>query len=320
MSCIITADVVCDSVSPDNVRLTTMAITYPRVIHSEFMTHRMFSRNAASSRAIPISRMIQMVEENPYVPFRWGLNGKGMQDHGEMSELGKRRAEKLWRDACDSAVWHAKKYVECNEVPHKQIVNRLLEPYMHMTTLVTSTYWDNWFWLRNHDAADPVIQRLAHEMLETYNESVPDQRDYGEYHMPYIRVEDIDNAAEWNLTKMRAGEEINDLDYLEARVTATVLKMSAARCARVSYLNHDKLIPSIGEEMAVFDKLMASDRLHASPTEHQATPDHFITRVVDGVAGEYWATPQEHGNLVGWKQYRKGFMGETKDQSLRTFI
>lgn len=300
----VTAEVICDSISEAGIRLTTMQLTYPRVIHSEFMTHRAFSRNAASSRAIPIEKSIRLVEADPYIPIRWGLNGKGVQDHGEMSEIGRAKAEKTYRRGLDAALAIAKEFLVSKEVPHKQIVNRILEPYSHITVVVTATEWHNFFALRDHPAADPLFQLLAAKVKEAYTASVPKKRKTGEWHLPYLLDRDVERAVRHILEVVLPRGDLYTEAWLEEQTKQLLFKMSAARCARVSYLNQDKETPTVAEDVATFNKLMSEMPLHASPTEHQAEPDIF-----DEMYSE-WLNPRAHGNFIGWQQFRKTFIGE----------
>ena len=283
-----------DSISPDGNRLTTFELRYPRIIHSEFMTHRMFSRNASSSRAIPITRIIEDVISDPAFPSAWGLNGKGMQDHGKMSETGIAEAKALWLQGRDYAVEVARKMLELKEVPHKQIVNRLLESYSHINVVVTATNYDNFFWLRRHEDADPTIYELADKMWNEYKNSTPKQIGYGEWHLPYTSQEDIDLAAKYILSK---NLEITKETMLEAYIT-----MSVARCARVSYKTRDNKTPSVQQDAELYATLLESEPLHASPAEHQATPDR---RFWFG-----WEFGHQNGNFTGWRQYRKMLKNE----------
>lgn len=300
----VSATIIADSMSASGIRLVTMELVYPRFIHDEVMTHRVFTRNAASSRAIPIERMIRMVEENPAMPVRWGLNGKGMQDHGEMSEFGQKIAHEDWLNARDAAVAQARVMLSRPEPAHKQIVNRILAPFMHMTTLVTSTEWANFFTLRYHEDADPTFEALATKMLEAFEDGTPTLREPGDWHLPYVTERDIEEVIMLVFDEQESSghPEITEAE-MEARVTTLCCRISAARCARVSYLNHDKSVPTIKDDLATFSRLIERTPMHASPIEHQATPDHMIDE------GK-WAKPNLHGNFVGWCQYRKMFVGE----------
>lgn len=289
---VIKADVIADSICVEsNRRLTTLELIYPRFIHSEFMTHRQFSRNASSSRAIPVKKMIQRVRENPAMPVSWGMNQPGMQAGSDLPSPVATEAQWLWLKAAQNAVEVAEKMAALNPAPHKQIINRILEPFMHMTTLVTATEWPNFFWLRNHSAADPTFEALAREVYRAIWESYPVVLANGTWHLPYI-PEELRNST----------YTLNDLRDI-----------SAARCARVSYLNHDGTAANPENDLRLARETLRGDgRIHASPFEHQGTPDtYFYSR------GERrWANPHLHGNFIGWIQYRKTLSGECRDSVL----
>jgi thymidylate synthase ThyX len=298
----ITAKIVSDSVSPKGKRLTTFELTYPRFVHAELMTHRQFSRNASSSRAIPIEKMIEQVEINPATPVRWGKNGAGMQDHGVMSPAEQAVSETIWLNARDQAVKHARFMLEQDVVPHKQIVNRILEPWMHITVLVSATEYNNFFNLRCHKDAQPEIRALANEMYLAYIASSPEHVALGEWHTPYLRAQDLGPMSLHAFGKQL--EELTETDYHNV-VTRMGIKISVARCARVSYLTHDGKAPSIESDLKLYDRLVGSAPLHASPAEHQATPDLCYK-------GEF-CNPHQHGNFEGWIQYRKTLDNECND-------
>lgn len=240
----ISAKVITDSLSPDGVRLTTVQLTYPRFIHSEVMTHRVFSRNAASSRAIPIGKMIDQVLMDPAMPVSWGKNMPGMQAKEELDPSTRAEAMAIWLNARRSAATYAEQMM--NLRVHKQIVNRLLEPFQEMKTIVTATEWTNFYNLRRHPDAQPEIKALADEMWVAMENSKPVQLNYGEWHAPYCDVSD--RSADLNLLK----------------------KWATARCARVSYLTHDQKKPDPAKDETLHDRLLESG--HFSPFEHIATP------------------------------------------------
>jgi len=267
----ITSTVIADSISSYGKRITTLQLTYPRFIHSEFMTHRVFSRNAASSRAIPVAKMIEQVRTDPAMPIYWGLNQPGMQASKEYDDPVV--AETQWFVAARNASYQAEELAKLGL--HKQIVNRVLEPFQWMHTIVTATEWDNFFELRCHSDAQPEFQALANAMRTALGESVPvercgDMRCHGAWHLPYVSDDERASIA-----------------------TSTLTKLSAARCARVSYLKHDGTAPNGAEDTALFEKLVGGKPLHASPIEHQA-----------------WAAGAEDRNsrnFFGWHQYRALF-------------
>lgn len=265
--------------SPD---LITLEARYNRAIHSELMTHRLFSRNASSSRAIPIEKMIQSVIDDPAMPVAWGSNKPGMQAGEEIDTLVKFRndavpPEAAWLRARDNAVTIARAFAAAGY--HKQIGNRLLEPFGHITVVITATEWSNFFDLRCHPDADPTMRALAEAMRDAIEGSAPTEPFDG-WHLPYIQSSDIDA-----LTNILSDPEhgASHLDYLPM--------ISAARAARVSYLTHSGDHPSVEKDLALADRLRESK--HASPFEHQAQADPEHLRRC------------EHGNFTGWIQHRQ---------------
>lgn len=274
----IRAEIIADSISEAGIRLTTFELTYPRVIHAELMTHRQFSRNASSSRAIPWSRMREWVLNDPYIPIHWGKNQKGMQATEELSEEDKALAVRDWLDARDDAVSWADKLVERGI--HKQIVNRLVEPFGHINVVCSATGFENWYALRMHKAAMPEIQALAVAMARAQRASQPVLRPcshgllMSSWHLPYITYTER--------------QELNP---------AVLPKVSAARCARVSYKTHDGKTPTLDEDIALFERLVLNCPAHASPTEHQA---YSVNN----------SAQHRSGNFIGWHQFRKSIPGE----------
>ena len=236
------ARVVLDSVAPSRKRLTTFELTYPRFVHAELMTHRVFSRNAASSRAIPTPRLIEAVKKTPAMPVWWGKNQAGMQANEEMDSVNKLIAEQAWLSARDKAVETAEALYALGA--HKQIVNRVLEPWMHITVIVTASTYDNWFKLRAHKDAQPEIRVLAERMLEEYMASTPEPLEAGKWHLPYVSS---DEKERYPLEVTRA--------------------ISTARCARVSYVRQLEVKP-VEEDVSRHNDLAASG--HWSPFEHPA--------------------------------------------------
>jgi hypothetical protein len=304
----ISATIVADSLSEHSgKRLTTFALRYPRFVHAEVMTHRVFSRNASSSRAIPIQRMMKDIMEEPALPVRWGKNGKGMQDHGELSPDQQEEAKRLWLLARDHTLSVAGKMLLMKEVPHKQVVNRLLEPWQHIHVVVTSTEWTNFYALRADPEADPTIEALAEAMWEAHQNSEPNELRHGQWHLPFTKVEDRQLAREYLIETQGA--------FSEGDIIRTLIKMSTARSARVSYANHLGKVPTVAEDVDLHDRLVAEKAVkkHASPSEHQATPDTGKMIPHDGPTRELrwaWDHPHLHGNLNGFCQYRKTLVGE----------
>lgn len=311
----ITAKLLLDSLSPAGTRLSTFEIRYPRFIHSEFMTHRMLSRNAASSRAIPIDKMIQAVIDDPALPVYWGKNQKGMQAAEELSDdpnseprwftstgpcSPRQIVRDRWFNARDSAVAHVRKLQEVDL--HKQIANRLLEPWMHITVITSGTCWANFFHLRTHKDAQPEFQALAKEMQKVYDASEPVRLSTWDWHMPLIHEEDWEIAT--NLADSMDREELQKEKTIEYPITSRdwakhfLRKVSVGRCARVSYLTHEGKRDII-EDIKLHDRLLGGlvdgAPLHMSPFEH-------VARALP--------QPERHANFVGFEQYRSFFQGE----------
>lgn len=238
----IKAEILLDSVSQSGSRLTTFILTYPRFIHSELMTHRVFSRNAASSRAIPVKKMIEDIRKEPAMPIYWGKNQSGMQAAEELDSESIEKAKAVWIEACEDAIGHAEKLMAIGL--HKQIANRILEPWFHMRTIVTASEWDNFYGLRRHKDAQPEFKALADLMGAAHASHAPVVKFREEWHLPFVRDD------EWWM----------DLDLLK--------KISVARCCRVSYLNVDGSSPDIEKDINLHKKLVESG--HMSPLEHAA--------------------------------------------------
>lgn len=276
----ITAQIIADSISPEGKRLTTMQLRYPRLIHAEFMTHRVFSRNASSSRAIPVKKMIEDLRRDPAMPVFWGSNKPGMQAGDQLSPDDIMRVKRFWLNGMEDAILAAEEMMERGL--HKQIANRILEPWAHINVVVTATEWENFFALRAHKDAQPEIHELAIQMFNAMAGSQPVHLNPGQWHLPYV-----DQVCWDQITSLEEG-------WLE-----TAKKVSAARCARVSYLTHDGRQTTVEEDLALFQKLLIDTPLHASPAEHQGTPD------IIGGMNNRWIAPHLHGNFVGWIQHRK---------------
>jgi thymidylate synthase ThyX len=267
------AKVLADSTNTCDNRLTTMELMYPRFIHSEVMTHRMFSRNAASSRAIPVEKMIEQVEKNPVIPIHWGKAQKGMQAYEEVE--CRSGCEKLWLLDRNMAVHYVEAMLELGL--HKQIANRLLEPWMWITVIVTGNEgaWNNFFALRCHHEAEPHIQKIAGMAREVRSQSTPQKLFAGQWHLPLIGFE--------------GDELLSDEDKV---------KVSVGRNARISYLTHDGR-RDVQADIDLHDRLLASK--HFSPFEHVAEALPKWEHYADAFGGNL-------GN--GWAQYRKTLKGE----------
>lgn len=269
----IIADSVCKSI--EGKRITTYILEYPRFIHAELMTHRMFSRNAASSRAIPINKFIEDVLSNPALPIHWGAKQKGMQADNEVDEETKIKAIQIWHEAKEDAIKHAKKLDELGL--HKQVANRVMEPFFHITTLVTATEFTNFFKLRAHKAAQPEIRELAYKMLELYKTNVPKQKSFGEWHIPF-------------------GDQ-----YLTGLSIQQKLKIATARAARVSYKNFDGDI-NFEKDYQLHDILLSEG--HFSPFEHSAVCESGVYDNFDCWKSYRYITKQNWSNEI-WEKIKE---------------
>jgi len=298
------AKVLADSLSPSEHRLTTLEVTFPRFVLAEFNTHRVFSRNSASSRAIPIVKQLRRVLERPFVPLEFGSNQPGMQAGPPLAGEALAAAEREWLRARDDAVRRVlglisepgasaaeadltgrldevEAAIKAKALPeswlnvHKQVANRLLEPFMWHTVIVTATEWGNFFNLRCHPEAQPEIRRAAEQMRAAIEGSEPAELGWDEWHLPLVRPE----------------------DRAEVASTEELVRVSAGRCARVSYLTHAG-VRDLSADIELCERLLSSG--HMSPLEHPARP----LDAAELSEGEW------RGNFRGWLQFRKTLQNE----------
>jgi len=264
--------ILADSIAPCGKRLTTWECEYPRAIHAEVKTHRALSTNSASSRAIPVAKMIERVVTNPWIPDHIGKNQRGMQAGDQVPEEVRQAAVDDWLYLRDEAVKTATRLM--NAGIHKQIVNRVLEPWMHIVTIISATEVGNFFGLRRHKDAEPHFQDLANAMFRTREESTPAELEAGQWHLPLIFVDDEDWRA------------------LDGFTIPDLKKVAVGRCCRVSYLTHSGT-RAPAEDIRLHDDLIRNG--HMSPTEHVAQALDIRNR---------------SGNFRGWRQYRKTIPNE----------
>lgn len=270
------ARIVADSISPTGDRLTTMEVTYHRFVLAEMNTHRAFSRNTASSRAIPFVKFKNAVIENPAIPVEFPAEQKGMQGGSQIEFFSEANLE--WISARSSAVYHAEKLAGLGV--HKSVINRLLEPFQYVTSIISATDWEGFFRQRCHKDAQPEIRVAAELMKEAYNNSIPSEIDYSQWHTPYIRDEDYAEAADRYL------EFCDEWDGPQYVINA----ISVARCARVSYLTQNN-VRDIAEDFKLYQRLKDHSPPHASPFEHVARA------IVPGT--RFWPS-----NFTGFEQLR----------------
>lgn len=360
----IEAKVILDSVAPNGVRITTFELTYPRFIHAELMTHRVLSRNAASSRAIPTPKKIERIRKDCAVPSEWGVNQKGMQAAGPLAKEDEALARAVWDEACDKALYYAG--VLCGEVCencglsfehenpcnkcmcgdhaiklelHKQVGNRILEPFDHITTVVTTTKLNNHWKLRlekdpvtGRPMADPTYFELATKWKAAFDASTPYKCGASDWHLPYVS-RDEGSTRVWVSKEDLAG--IASFGKAEDGFRDIARKVSVGRVARTSYMRQGQ--GDIAENVKLHDGL--SKNGHWSPFEAVATPIdgiEFGKLMAHGRCGWCWASMEKgdkvvnllrlpnpaavcfkcaqghvtSGNFVGWHQYRKEFAGE----------
>ena len=252
--------------------LWTFELMYPRYIHSEFMTHRVFSRNASSSRAIPVKRMIEQVRENTVIPPKVFMNQKGMVGETEADPVTTTAFHVLWEEAAENACKTAEMMERLGI--HKQHVNRILEPFQFIKVIVTATDWCNFFALRLAPDAQPEIRELASAIYDEMNR----------YHNKDVGVLELDKEHIVVSLPYITDEDIKEIGKEEYHL---LMKISAARCARVSYNNHDGSKPDIEKDLKLYGHLY--DSKHMSPMEHACIRDK-----------DY----RKNANLNGWKSLR----------------
>lgn len=292
------AKVLADSVTSrghETHRVTTIEVTFPRIVLAEFNTHRMLSRNSASSRAIPVEKRIAALETDYFEPEAFGKNQKGMQSSEDLRSEDDVMARAEWTLARVDAIRHAKMLSMLGV--HKQLANRLIEPFCWHTVICTATEWENFFALRCHPDAQPEIRRAAEMMREVYNSSTPKELKAGEWHLPLMQPDEFvlpDNSPEWNEP---VGFSCTLLTVEDAK------RVSAGRCARVSYLTHDGK-RDIKADIELCERLHKSG--HMSPLEHVARP---ITH--DDIEDRGLSSYRPFvGNFCGWLQFRKELPNE----------
>lgn len=318
-------EIIADSINSCGNRLTTFILEYPRFIHSEILTHRVFSKNAASSRAIPIEKMIQQVIDNPAMPEFWGKNQSGMQANEELNNeikevLGigefldneqkpykvnisdKELAKEVWLAARDKAIYFVK---QLNKIGlHKQICNRILEPWFNIRIILSGTEFENFFALRAHKDAQPELQKLAYLMLKQYNELKPRELKDGEWHIPFgdrfdnEKYKELLSKCENNIMCGAGGKCFNPSDLKED----VKIRVAISRCARISYFNYEGK-DDYEADIKLCDRLFGSNPKHLSPTEHVAMALDKSERI---------------GNFTGFKQYRYFFENQNlKDERVK---
>lgn len=321
----IKATVICDSISEQGQRITTVEVEVPRIVLAEMNTHNAISKNCSSTRAITIAKAIQQIEENGFEPVYWGEKQSGMSARNELSEENLELSKMYWRRAKRNAIRSVKNLDFFRT--HKQIAGRLLEPFQMVKQVLTATDWDNFFNLRIHPDAQPEILMLAYKIYKALEASCPTVLRAGEWHLPYVEISQTDDVFEtyyyvWNVDT--TGTETDGYKDEERLTLEEAQRVSASCCAQTSYRKSDT---SLEKAVTVFDRLVTADVLHASPFEHLATPvlprkqpssknscgiDISQCVNLEGIM-DTWQQGITHlkrngqfgsGNLTGWISYR----------------
>ena len=329
------AEVITDSIGPNMKRIITYRAKFNRTILAEVNTHRALSRNSASSRAIPLLKFLDAVTKEPYIPVCLGKNQKGMQPGADLSDSEKKVTEKIWLESRDLMIGQCRKlglddvWVDENGqeilspfdvrgsnfaegLPgqyclniHKEVVNRLLEPFMWHTALITATDWANFFALRTHPKATAAFQIIASLMADAYVQHAPKSLEVGEWHLPYA---DDPTTKQEVVNHLGKGRNDITIPFTEDEIRPVLLQVSAGRCARVSYLTQDGKRDVI-QDIRLHDDLVlrqgdpSLDPAHGSPLEHQAQAL---------MLGDL----RHSGNFHGFVQYRKTI----KHENIENFI
>jgi len=262
--------VIQDSVSEQGIRVITLELSFPRLILPEINTYRMAARNTASSRAVPLHKRLSSVRSNPFIPNHWGKNQPGMSAREEVDPQTQNQAKGIWEDLIE---YTAKTVENLQKLGiHKQTASRPLDTFSYTKQIYTTTELSNLLWQRCHPDAQPEFMELAYMMADAAKASQPRLVKPGDWHLPYVT--ELERASL----------------PLEIAIECCV-----ARCARVSYENHDSNSPVIEKDRSTFSSLVTNG--HFSPLEHSLTPVEPTER---------------HGPFTGWKSYRQTIPNENR--------
>lgn len=322
MTTISAQTILSSDLSKTGIRLTTLLLRYPRWIHAEVRTHRLHrttedlteaaldtlagttrvveapteslmecedvSRNAGSSRAVPINRMIASVRRDPAVPIHWGKAQKGMQadeEHDAPVHI-EFMGQEMILSREDAVAWHREASIALAQGfsdagYHKQLANRYLEAHDHITVLVSATNWTNFLAQRDHKDAEPHMRELARQMRIELEKPAMQVLKSGEWHTPFITDEDMVDLSE----------------------SERVIKSSACN-ASTSYKTVEGFDMTIDVAKRIYGDLLGGDLLHASPGEHVAKADFWNLHPLNPKL-RVWQNQHEHGNFTGFRQHRK---------------
>lgn len=279
------AKIIKHSVTEWGQEIVTFEIEHPRMVHADFMTHKMFSKNGSSSRAIPVMAMLKRIWNDPVIPVYWGKNQSGMEAREEITGLRLVLAKLVWNLAGKSSCIFS--FLLSKLGLHKQLSNRITEPFGFIKLVVTGTSFDNFYRLRDHQSAQPELQDLARKMKKAHEASTPKLLKSGEWHLPYVD----DDGFEFDIESK--------------------LKLSSSLCAQTSYRKSDE---TLDKAYTVYDRLIDSEPAHFSPMEHQATPlsdESSVFFTHKDKLGRLWS-----GNFCGWGQYRQKIQHEKKLEAM----
>ena len=288
-----TVEIIADSIAPNGKRITTLRSIYWLCIHPEHLRHGPISHSVASGRAIPISRTIEQVTDNPWYPSQYGKTHKGMQHSEVFTGDDVHELDKLWLETSRLMLEQVEKFNKIGVT--KQLTNRLLAPWVQVRDVTTSTDYDAFLKLRLHDTAEIHIQELAVETLVALATSVPKKLEPGEWHLPFI----TDDDREYALYTFKEQEpesytfpmEVEDAfaRHNVSMADQLLILISAARCAYTSY-DKNKGKTRDAELTTAARKLLPYH--HYSPFEHQARARNV---------SKYYVS----GRSRGWQQARK---------------
>lgn len=301
------ARVLADSVCPEGIRLTTLLVRLPRIVLAELNTHRKLSRGCASSRAIPVEKRIMAMETDPFVPNAFAANQRGMVAGEALDAESQDEAKADWEGAMHHMSRSAR--LLASRGVHKQWANRLIEPFSYVEVIITATEWSNFFALRISPHAQPEIREAAEAMKAAMDASTPQPLDpnshwqRGRWHLPLVDERDFRDVEVAGQVDANTGIPL-------------IVKLSVARCARVSYLTHEGK-RDIAADFRLHDQLVSNG--HMSPMEHAAEPfspnewrqirqvqDSIKIRISNKALARRLSTSLEFdGNFRGWTQYRK---------------
>jgi hypothetical protein len=294
------AEVVKHSVSPDGKEIITFSLKYGLIIHAEVLRHKLLNHSVKSNRAIPCKNIRREVLDDPYVPVHFGSNQPGMV--ADKEHPFQKLVRNTWKAARYPAVgvhWFLDKIGV-----HKEVCNRLLNPWQWVRETLTGTELDNFYNLRLHRDAQKDVYVLAKAMYQAQEKSSPELLQAGEWHVPYVGT-------------YREGGKLVYADTNGDRISSEeAIKCSAARCARSSYDKHDGTSTNLKNDLKLYQRLIDSDPAHASPCEHIGTPMEYPEIEMDQGIEYYddtnvgWSHVDKEGffwsgNFKGWIQYRK---------------